>query len=166
MQIKKLVPSLTEQWKTVYERERPNLKPNAISGEALADYVQNDLAAEAVSEEAFLNAVRTDVRNDAFFREKLHGAEPDPVAFRLRDGTFVGIDRVSGWFIAENDKVRDELTYVRGLDEADLGNVLRTVDWLRCKKTIETLRKKKLPPLPKKPACYEKHNAESREEER
>lgn len=166
MQIKKLIPTLTEQWKTVYERERPNLAPNAITGEELAQYAQTHFAVDPVTEETYLNAVCKDVQNNAFFREKLRGAEPDPVAFRLRDGTFLGIDRVSGWFIAENDKVRDELTYVKGLDEADLENVLRTVDWLRCKKIAEDRRVKKLPPLPKKPACYEKHNAESREEER
>lgn len=147
-QIKKLIPSLTEQWKAVYERERPNLEPNAITGEALAEYVQNKLRAEPYSDEAFLDAICADVKNSAFFAEKLHGAEPDPVAFRYRDGTFIGVDRISGWFIAEDDRIRDELTYVKGLDEADLGNVIRTVDWIHCKKTVEAQRKKPL--LPKK----------------
>ena len=138
MQIKKLVPSLTEQWKTVYEKNRPALSPNAISGEELKAYVESRFAAEPIYEEAYLNAVRTDVQNDAFFREKLNGTEPDPVAFRLKDGSFVGLDLVSGWFFAENDAVRDELTYVKGLDEADLGHVLRTVDYLRCKTAAES----------------------------
>ena len=151
MQIKKLFPPLTEQWKTIYEKERPNLAPNAITGEALAEYVQTQFAATPITEEAYLDAIRTDVRNSAFFAEKLHGAEPDPAAFRLPDGTFVGIDRVSGWFIAENDAVRDELTYIKGLDEADLENVIRTVDWLRCRKILEHSQKKGYIPLPKKP---------------
>lgn len=164
MQIKKLIPTLTEQWKTVYERERPNLAANAITGAELAQYAQTHFAAEPVTEEAYLDAVRKDVQNDAFFREKLCGAEPDPAAFRLRDGTFLGVDRVSGWFIAENDKVRDELTYVKGLDEADLENVLRTVDWLRCKKIAEDRRVKKLPPLPKKPSLLRRQTETGEEE--
>ena len=35
MQIRKLFPPLTEQWKKTYEKERPNLTPNAITGEEL-----------------------------------------------------------------------------------------------------------------------------------
>ena len=164
-QIKKLIPSLTEQWKTVYERERPNLEPNAITGEELAEYVQNKLRAEPYSDEAFLDAICADVKNSAFFAEKLHGAEPDPVAFRYRDGTFIGVDRISGWFIAEDDRIRDELTYVKGLDEADLENVLRTVDWLRCKKAVGSERKMGYLPLPKKP-FHNCRNVERREEKR
>ncbi len=164
MQIKKLVPSLTEQWKAVYEKERPNLTPNAISGEELADYVKSRFAAEPIEEEAYLNAICTDVLNDAFFAEKLHGAEPNPAAFRLADGSFVGIDLISGWLIAEKDTVRDELTYRKGLDKADLNNVLRTVDWLSCKKRVEAQHRRKLPPLPKKPSFFRKR-AENREEE-
>ena len=163
MAIKRLVPTMTEQWKTVYEKERPNLVPNAITGEALAEYVQTQFAATPITEEAYLDAIRTDVRNSAFFAEKLHGAEPDPAAFRLPDGTFVGIDRVSGWFIAENDRIRDELTYVKGLDEADLANILRTVDWLRCKKTVEAERKSSNLSLLKK-AFRDRRNAERQEE--
>lgn len=161
MQIKKLIPPLTEQWKAIYEKERPNLQPNAITGEELAEYVQTQFAATPITEEAFLDAIRTDVRNSAFFSEKLHGEEPRPAAFRLPDGTFVGIDRVSGWFIAENDAVRDELTFVKGLDEADLENVIRTVDWLRCKKTVGVQRGKK--PMKKLP--FLRRRGESREEE-
>ena len=41
MQIKKLVPPLTELWKATYEKERPNLTPNAISGEELSRYVRD-----------------------------------------------------------------------------------------------------------------------------
>ena len=134
MAIKRLVPTMTEQWKTVYEKERPNLVPNAITGEALAEYAQNKLKAKPFGDGTFLAAICTDVKNNAFFAAKLQGAEPDPAAFRYRDGTLIGIDRVSGWFIAENDRIRDELTYVKGLDEADLANILRTVDWLRCKR--------------------------------
>ena len=104
--------------------------------------MQTRFAATPITEEAYLDAIRTDVRYSAFFREKLHGAEPRPAAFRLPDGTFVGIDLVSGWFIAENDTVRDELTFVKGLDEADLENVIRTVDWLRSRKTVEARRRK------------------------
>ena len=81
MQIKKLVPPLTGQWKAIYEKERPNLQPNAITGEELRDYVQTRFAATPITEEAYLDAIRTDVRNSAFFREKLHGAEPRPAAF-------------------------------------------------------------------------------------
>ena len=162
MQIKKLIPPLTEQWKAIYEKERPNLKPNAITGEALKDYVRSCYQATPITEEAYLEAIRTDVKNSAFFSEKLHGAEPQPAAFRLPDGTFVGIDLVSGWFIAENDAVRDELTFVKGLDEADLNNPIRTVDWLRCKKSVEARQRKK-PPLPKKPF---RKRTDRREEER
>ena len=52
MQIKKLFPPLTEQWKTVYEKERPNLTPNAITGEALSRYVRDRFDAEPTEDEA------------------------------------------------------------------------------------------------------------------
>ncbi len=165
MQIKKLIPPLTEQWKAIYEKERPNLVPNAITGEELAEYVQNELHALPYEDGAFLAAIRADVLKNAFFTKKLHGAEPDPVAFRYRDGTFIGIDRVSGWFIAENDALREELTYAKGLDEVDLENVIRTVDWLNCKKHVESNRKKKLL-LPKKLQLPRKRLMENREEEK
>jgi hypothetical protein len=163
MQIKKLFPPLTEQWKTVYEKERPNLTPNAISGAELAAYVQTRFGAEPITDAVYLDAIRTDVQNDAFFREKLRGAEPEPAAFRLGDGTFVGIDLVSGWFIAESDTVRIELTYAKGLDEADLENVIRTVDWLNCKKRMEALPRKGRP-LPNKPAGGRRRPRETRDE--
>lgn len=162
-QIKKLLPSLTEQWKTVYEKERPNLTPNAITGEQLVLYAQNVLHAAPVSDEAFCAAVAADVKNNAFFAEKLNGAEPDPVALRGRDGSFIGIDRTSGWFIAENDKLRDRLTFAKGLDEKDLDNVFRTVDWLRCKKAAEADRKTGFIPLPKKPALFRRKIEEAKE---
>ena len=148
MQIKKLVPSLTEQWKKMYEKERPNLVPNAITGEALCEYVMAALNGEPMEGEAFREAIAADVKNSAFFAQKLHGAEPDPATFRLSDGSLVGIDRVSGWFLAENDTVRDRLTFVKGLDEADLENVIRTVDWLRCKKTVEAKPARRKRPIP------------------
>lgn len=165
MQIKKLIPSLTEQWKAIYERERPNLAPNAITGEELAAYAEKKLRAEPMADEGFLAAIAADVKNNAFFAEKLHGEEPAPAAFRYRDGTVIGIDRISGWFLAENDDVRDELTYVKGLDEADLENVLRTVDWLRCKKILENTKKKGYIPLPTKPSVFRKRAAGPKKEE-
>lgn len=137
MQIKKLVPPLTGQWMAVYKRERPNLSPNAVTGEELCEYVRTRLHAEPWADETALDAVKKDVENSTFFAKKLCGAEPQPAAFRLPDGSFVGIDLVSGWFIAENDKVREELTYVKGLDEDDLENPIRTVEWLRCRKAAE-----------------------------
>lgn len=165
-QIKKLIPSLTEQWKRVYEKERPNLVPNAITGEELVLYAQNALRAEPVSDEAFCAAIAADVKNNAFFAEKLNGAEPDPVALRGPDGSFIGIDRVSGWFIAEDDRIRDRLTFAKGLDEKDLDNVLRTVDWLRCKKAAEADRKTGCIAQPKKPQLPRKRLMENREEEK
>ncbi len=166
MQIKKLFPTLTEQWKAIYERERPNLQPNAITGEELAAYAENKLKAEPMTDEGFLAAIAADVRNSAYFAEKLHGEQPSPAVFRYRDGTVIGIDRVSGWFIAENDAIRDELTYVKGLDEADLENAVRTVDWLRCKKILENSKKKGHIPLPTKPMLFRKRAEGPKEEEK
>lgn len=165
-QIKKLFPSMTEQWKAAYEKERPNLTPNAITGEELRAYVETHYDVQPIDDEACRNAICADVRNDPFFREKLKGGEPKPAAFRLADGTFVGLDTVSGWFIAENDRVRDELTFVKGLDEADLENVLRTVSWLNCKKRVEAKRKKGCIAQPKKPRPPRKRLMENREEEK
>ena len=140
MQIKKLFPPLTEQWKKIYEKERPNLTPNAITGEELAAFVQTYYEATLHTNEALKDAVCKEVQNNAFLRNKLNGKEPDTKEFLLADGSFVGIDLVSGWFIAENDTVRDELVFRKGLDEADLDNVVRTVDWLRCKNIAEEKR--------------------------
>ena len=158
MQIKKLIPSLTEQWKKVYENKRPELSPNAISGAELMEYVKTRFAAAAITEEEYLNAVRTDVQNDPYFREKLNGAEPSPAAFRLEDGSFVGMDLISGWFFAENDAVRDELTYVKGLDETDLANVIRTVDYLRCKAAAEQSAEKKRAKAPRAQRRFDSRN--------
>jgi hypothetical protein len=140
--------SVVDQWKQVYDRERGNLTPNAITGDELIAFAEKRFGAEPYHNEAFRNAVRTDVLNNAFFRSKLDGKEPDPVVLRLYDGTFLGVDRVSGWFLAENDSIRDELTVVKGLDAADLENVARTADYLRCKKMyaarMKELKKRKI----------------------
>ena len=139
MQIKKLAPSLMEQWIGIYQRERPNLNVNAISGEALAAYVRDNCAAEPVEDEAIFRAVCDAVLRNAFYAAKLPaGKAPRPAAFLRSDGTTIGIDLETGYFTVNSDmKLRDELTYVKGLDEADLSNALRTVDWLRCKKLFK-----------------------------
>lgn len=143
MQIKKLAPSLLEQWIGIYEKERPNLTPNAISGEALAAYVREYCAATPTEDEAVRKTVSDAVLKNAFYAAKLpEGSVPRPVSFLREDGTTIGIDLETGYFAVDTDaKLRDELTYVKGLDEADLSNVMRTVDWLRCKKIVEAKRK-------------------------
>ena len=143
MQIKKLAPSLMEQWIGIYQKERPNLTPNAISGEALAAYVKEQCAATPTDDETVLKAVTDAVLRNAFYAAKLpEGKKPRPAAFVRDDGTVIGIDLETGYFAVDADaKLRDELTYVKGLDEADLSNVMRTVDWLRCKKAAGAKRR-------------------------
>ena len=142
MQIKNLAPSLTEQWKAIYEKERPNLAPNAITGKELADFTQTYYEAERITDDAFSETLKKDVYGNALFSEKLKGQEPDLIVFRLADDSRIGIDLVSGLLIAENDTVREELTYRKGLDEADLENVVRTVEWLRCRDLAEERNRK------------------------
>lgn len=130
-------PSPLEQWKALYERERPNLRPNAISGEELAAFVQSEYDAVWVEDEAYAKTVTDAVKGSALFSEKLNGEAPKVRVFWLADGSLCGVDLVSGMFLGENETVRDALTYKKGLDEADLDNVIRTADWLRCKNLAE-----------------------------
>ncbi len=139
MQIKKLAPSLMEQWIKVYEEERWRLMPDAITGEALAAYLKAHHPVKPLEDFAVLQTVRDAVLNNAFYAEKLpKGREPRPIAYACEDGAIIGIDLETGYFNVEgNFRLRDELTYVKGLDRADLNNVMRTVDWLRCKNLYE-----------------------------
>ena len=138
MQIKKLVPPLTEQWKAIYERERPNLTPNAITGEALDNYIRDRFDAEPSKDEELLSNVREMLAQSTLVQQKKKDGQLQPVAYRLEDGTVIGIDLLTGCFIVQNnDAIRDELTFIKGLDEADLDNVVLTVDWLRCRKQRE-----------------------------
>lgn len=139
MQIKKLSPPLMEQWIRVYEQERPKLSANAVSGEALLTYLLAHVHAAPKDDEATEKALFDAVMNNRFFASKLKdGRKPRPKVFLLDDGTTVGIDLETGYFSVDgNYRLRDELTYVKGLDDADLDNVLRTVDWLRCKRLYE-----------------------------
>ena len=151
MQIKKLIPSLMEQWKSIYETERPNLTPNAITGEALTRYIEDRFAVQPSEDESLQNAVRGMLAQSALVRQKVGDGEVRPVAYRIDDGTVIGVDLLTGIFIVQdNMAVRDELTYVRGLDESDLENVLLTVDWLRCRNLWEQKEKPKRPGKKKK----------------
>ena len=151
MQIKKLIPSLMEQWKAIYEMERPNLTPNAITGEALTRYIEDRFAVQPSEDESLQNAVRGMLAQSALVRQKVGDGEVRPVAYRIDDGTVIGVDLLTGIFIVQdNMAVRDELTYVRGLDESDLENVLLTVDWLRCRNLREQKEKPKRPGKKKK----------------
>lgn len=151
MQIKKLIPSLMEQWKAIYETERPHLKPNAITGEALTRYIEDRFAVQPSEDESLQNAVRGMLAQSALVRQKVGDGEVRPVAYRIDDGTVIGVDLLTGIFIVQdNMAVRDELTYVRGLDESDLENVLLTVDWLRCRNLWEQKEKPKRPGKKKK----------------
>ena len=144
MQIKKLIPSLMEQWKAIYETERPHLKPNAITGEALTRYIEDRFAVQPSEDESLQNAVRGMLAQSALVRLKVGDGEVRPVAYRIDDGTVIGVDLLTGIFIVQdNMAVRDELTYVRGLDESDLENVLLTVDWIRCRNLWEQKEKPK-----------------------
>jgi len=134
MQIKKLVPPLTEQWKAIYERERPNLTPNAISGAELSSYVRDRFDAEPTEDEALIQTVRDLLEQDALLRQKKTDGRLQPEVYRLDDGTVIGIDLLTGCFIVQdNMAIRDELTYIKGLDDSDLENIPLTVDWLRCR---------------------------------
>lgn len=141
MQIKKLAPTLMEQWIKVYE-ERPKLSPNAITGEALAAYLKEEKGFRETENEPVCRSVFEAVQSNAFFRAKLEaGKAPRPAAFSGVDGTTVGVDLETGYFQVDGDyRLRDELTYRKGLDGADLDNILRTVDWLRCRRLYENKR--------------------------
>ena len=71
MQIKKLIPSLMEQWKAIYETERPHLKPNAITGEALTRYIEDRFAVQPSEDESLQNAVRGMLAQSALVRQKV-----------------------------------------------------------------------------------------------
>ena len=138
MQIKKLVPPLTELWKATYEKERPNLTPNAISGEELSRYVRDRFSVQPSADAELLAAVRGMLEQSALVQQKRKGVTLQPEVYRLEDGTVIGIDLSTGCFIVQdNMAIRDELTYIKGLDDSDLENILLTVDWLRCRNLIE-----------------------------
>lgn len=134
MQIKKLFPPMTEQWKAVYEKERPNLTPNAITGEELSRYVRDRFDSDPTEDEALILAVRDLLEQDVLLQRKKKDGRLQPEVYRLEDGTVIGIDLLSGCFIVQdNELLRDEMTYVKGLDTFDLENMYLTIDWLRCR---------------------------------
>ncbi len=141
-QIKKLIPSPTEQWKAVYERERPNLEPNAITGEELSRYIRDRFDVQPTKDEALISTVCELLEQDALLQRKKQDGRLQPEVYRLDDGTVIGIDLLTGCFIVQgNELLRDEMTYVKGLDAFDLENVYLTVDWLRCRNLHEEKEK-------------------------
>lgn len=135
-------PGMVAEWKRTWENWRGRLAPNRRSGAELVSYLRERYPLREMPGECHIHAIRENVLQNDFSREKLApGEAPRPLAFIVentgagralyakrdaRDGVrpiFVGIDLATGEFQVEGSAALwDELFAFRGLDEADLKN--------------------------------------------
>ena len=135
-------PEMVREWKRTWAQWRTRLSPNRKDGEQLLSYLRARYPLREQAGECYLRAVRDNVMENEFSRDKLSpGQSLRPLAFLVEnagtgralyekrdalDGVhpiFVGIDLSTGEFQVEGSAALwDELFAFRGLDAADLEN--------------------------------------------
>lgn len=152
MLMQPVTPALVAQWQRVYDTYRPRLSPNSQSGDALVQYLQRHYPTAALDDSSFSQIVLENVRNNAFYAQKLPSdALPHVAAFTIarvgagltlydrQDALFagqdilVGIECKSGFFQVEGSSLLwDELFAYRGLDVMDLDNFYLVAEYIGC----------------------------------
>ncbi len=155
-----------EEWKSIWLMYKEKLRPNRKTGMELLQYLQDKYVLTEIHEARAFDAIIGNVTMNSYYAEKLpKGTDPIPKAFFLeniengkifycdgnRDGTdiwggeisriFVGIDLVTGFFMAEGSTMLwDELYAFRGLDEQDLKNYVCVAEYINCLKRFDLLQ--------------------------
>ncbi len=145
------------RWKELWITHKDFLVPDRKSGQQLIDYLTALYPLEETSDADILDTVRENITANSFFADKLpEGRKPEPRAFYVLDECngsqlykcrsdifaevkriIVGVDIVSGCYIVEgSEDLWDELCAFQGLDEADLGNYVRTGQYLECRADV------------------------------
>ena len=150
--MQEVTPELIEQWKVIYAKYKPLLKPNRKPSTDVITYITNKYPAKEVTDEKLLQVVLDNVLANECFAEKLPvNKHPVAVCYSIdkvgvgkllyqkqdeifRDMTiFVGIELETGFFYVEGcSELWDELFAFRGLDEKDLNNFYLVAEYIAC----------------------------------
>ncbi len=143
-----------DRWRELWLSHKDSHTPDRKSGQQLIDYLSALYPLEETREPEILDTISENITANSFFADKLpQGTQPAPRAFfirsegngarlyRERSGILAGVERiiagvdtVSGCYIVEGSGLLwDELCAYQGLDEADLGNFVRTGQCLECR---------------------------------
>ena len=130
---------LIEEWKAIYRENRPNLKPNRVTGKELNDYFLKKYLPEALTDEKYIKIAEYNLLNNDFNSEKLQGNLKPQIKAYLTEDIIVCIDQQTGFFHIEGDnikkteKIYDDLFFHRGLDEYDLENFFLVAQYINLK---------------------------------
>ncbi len=169
-----------EQWKKLWQEQKDFLVPNRKNGQQLIDYLFALYNLEEISDREILDTVAFNVTESTFFCRKLAGGEPRPRAFFVKDSgngarlyqrrseiyadvecIIVGIEMTSGCFYVEgSEQLWDELCAYQGVDEDDLGNYVRTAQYIECLQNKERIIGKRVTVTVDRPlgSAHPKHN--------
>lgn len=140
------------RWSAISDVYRPRLYPNRISGEALYDYLETHYPLLPIDDTSACQVVSANIlENECFASALPEGVSPDPVCCKIAHAgsgetlyqaqealyggcdIFVGIDRVTGYYIVEGSSLLwDELYAHRGLNETDLKNDYCVAEYVSC----------------------------------
>ena len=148
-----VTPELITQWKALFQKYRPLLRPNRKPASLLASFLMECYPLSVCTDHCWEEAIRGNVLENPSEREKLPpGAFPLPVAFRVKNsGTgaslyqsqeegntgspiYVGMDLITGYFQVEGGcrLLWDQLFAFRGLDAMDLENYYLVAEYIGC----------------------------------
>lgn len=146
-----------DRWRELWLSHKDSLAPDRKSGQQLIDYLAALYPLEETRDADILDMVSYNITSNSFFADKLpEGKLPEPRTYFIRNecngtrlysdrsGIFaeveriiVGVDIVSGSYVTEgSEHLWDELCAYQGLDEADLGNFVRTGQCLECRADV------------------------------
>lgn len=146
-------------WKQVFAQYRARLKPNRKNGEEVFAFLRSHYSLRMLQDsDADQVVIQNILRNESLARELPPDTAPKPVCsivesvgagealYREQDACFqgieifVGIDRVTGYFVVEgSNRLWDELYAFRGLNENDLKNYYSVAEYVACLKRFDLL---------------------------
>ena len=146
-------------WKQVFAAYRPRLKPNRKSGEELLAALRSRYSLCMLHDsDADQVVIQNILLNESLARELPPDTAPSPVCcivepvdagealYQEQDACFagieifVGIDRVTGYFVVEgSSRLWDELYAFRGLNERDLDNYYSVAEYIACLERFDLL---------------------------
>jgi len=142
------------RWRELWLENKDTVTPDRKDARQLLDFLAALYPLEETFDGDILDMVSYNITANSFLADKLpEGCRPEPRAFYIPDEgsgavlyrdrsdvfagverIIVGVDMVSGCYVVEGSELlHDQLCAYQGLDDADLGNFVRTGQCLECR---------------------------------
>lgn len=161
MLTQEITPDTIEEWKSVYEKYKNQLKPNNKTAKQLIEYLKQKYPVKEITDNRLKKVVTGNVLQNDCFAEKLPAyKDPKAIVFAIQnkgagkalyekqdaqfkgEGIVVGIEIVTGYFMVEGSSMLwDELFAYRGLDSTDLKNFYLVAEYINCLKKYDIKEK-------------------------